>query len=51
MQDFRLYERVSQLEIELDRTCKLVHTLRQEQQSMLEQIKNLKERVANDDGK
>lgn len=48
MQDFRLYERVSQLEIELDRTCKLVHTLRQEQQSTLDQIKKLKEKQTDD---
>lgn len=51
MQDFRLYERVKTLESELDKTSKLVHTLRQEQQSMLEQIKILKERIANDDCK
>ena len=43
MQDFRLYARVKTLEDELDKTSKLVHTLRQEQQSMLEQIKRLKE--------
>lgn len=51
MQDFRLYERVKTLEYELDKTSKLVHTLRQEQSDMLEQIKNLKERIANDDCK
>lgn len=51
MQDFRLYERVKTLENELDKTSKLVHTLRQEQQDMLEQIKKLKEIVANDDCK
>lgn len=42
MQDFRLYERVKALENELDKTSKLVHTLRQEQADMLEQIKRLK---------
>lgn len=51
MQDFRLYERVKTLENELDKTSKLVHTLRQEQSDMLEQIKSLKERIANDDCK
>lgn len=45
MQDFRLYERVKVLEEELDKTSMLVHTLRQEQQNMLEQIKTLKERL------
>jgi hypothetical protein len=45
VQDFRLYERVKVLEEELDKTSMLVHTLRQEQQNMLEQIKTLKERL------
>lgn len=43
MQDFRLYERVKTLESELDKTSKLVHTLRQEQSDMIEQIRRLKE--------
>lgn len=51
MQDFRLYERVKTLESELDKTSKLVHTLRQEQSDMLDHIKVLKERIANDDCK
>lgn len=51
MQDFRLYERVKTLESELDKTSKLVHTLRQEQSDMLMQIKSLKERITNDDCK
>lgn len=46
--DFRLYERVKTLENELDKTSKLVHTLRQQQDSMLEQIRRLKE--LNNDG-
>lgn len=51
MQDFRLYERVSVLEKELDDMRILVHTLKQGQKDMLDQIKVLKERVANDDCK
>lgn len=51
MLDFRLYERILVLENELDKTSKLVHTLRQQQQDMLDQIRNLKERIADDDGK
>lgn len=46
--DFRLYERVKTLENELDKTSKLVHTLRQQQDNMLEQIRRLKE--LNNDG-
>lgn len=46
--DFRLYERVKILENELDKTSKLVHTLRQQQDNMLEQIRRLKE--LNNDG-
>ncbi len=48
MLDFRLYERVSVLEKELDDMRILVHTLKQDQQNMLDQIKKLKEL---DDGK
>ena len=51
MQDFRLYERVKTLESELDKTSKLIHTLRQEQSDMLDQIKSLKERVSDGSGK
>lgn len=51
MQDFRLYERVSVLEKELDDMRILVHTLKQGQKDMLDQIKILKERIANDDCK
>lgn len=47
--DFRLYERVKTLENELDKTSKLVHTLRQQQDNMLEQIRRLKE--LNNDGR
>lgn len=50
-QDFRLYERVKSLELELDSMRGLVHNLRQGQQDMLDQIKILKEKVANDDCK
>lgn len=48
MQDFRLYERVKTLESELDKTSKLVHTLRQQQSDMLEQIKYLKGKMTDD---
>ena len=47
--DFRLYERVKTLENALDKTSKLVHTLRQQQDNMLEQIRRLKE--LNNDGR
>jgi len=46
--DFRLYERVKTLEDELDSMRNLVHTLRQQQTDMIEQIKRLKE--MNNDG-
>lgn len=46
--DFRLYERVKTLEDELDSMRDLVHTLRQQQLDMIEQIKRLKE--INNDG-
>lgn len=51
MQDFRLYDRVKTLEMELDNTVMLVHNLRQQQQSMIEQIKYLKERLSDGSGK
>lgn len=50
-QDFVLYERVKSLELELDEMRGLVHNLKYGQQSMLDQIKILKERIANDDCK
>ena len=50
-QDFVLYERVKSLELELDEMRGLVHNLKHGQQSMLEQIKILKGRIANDDCK
>lgn len=46
--DFRLYERVNTLEKKLDGMRLLVHTLRQQQLDMIEQIKRLKE--INNDG-
>ena len=48
MIDFRLYTRVKTLEDELDSMRDLVHTLRQQQAGMLDQIKKLKE--INNDG-
>lgn len=42
MIDYKLYDRVKYLEMELDSMRLLVHTLKQDQQNMLEQIKRLK---------
>lgn len=47
-QDFVLYARVKSLELELDEMRGLVNNLKHGQQSMFEQIKVLKERIAND---
>ncbi len=51
MEDFRLKNSVNRLQIEVDSLVKEVHTLRQIQQEMLEQIRRLKESTANDDCK
>lgn len=51
MIDFKLYDRVKDLEMELDSMRLIVHTVRQEQKDMIDQIKSLKERIANDDCK
>lgn len=48
MRDFRLYERVSVLEKELDDMRILVHTLKQGQKDILDQIKVLKEKNQDD---
>ena len=51
MIDFRLYTRVETLEDELDSMRDLVHTLRQQQAGMLDQIKKLKKlKEINSDG-
>lgn len=51
MIDFKLYDRVKDLEMGLDSMRLIVHTVRQEQKDMIDQIKILKERIANDDCK
>lgn len=42
MHDFRLYQRINSLEVELDKLYKEVHTLKQIQQEMIEQLRKLK---------
>lgn len=51
MHDFLLYDRISKLELELDSMRLLVHTVRQEQSDMLQQIKKLKEKMSDGSGK
>lgn len=48
MEDFRQRRTIERLENELDNLSKQVHTLRQQQQDALEQIRRLKE--MNNDG-
>lgn len=48
MEDYKLKNTVNRLEKEVDSLAKMVHTLRQQQVDMLEQIKRLKE--MNNDG-
>lgn len=51
MENYKLLKTVDRLQIEVDGLTKELYTLKQQQSDMLEQIKNLKERVANDDCK
>ncbi|MNW04605.1 hypothetical protein D3C71_2007140 [compost metagenome] len=51
MIDYKLYDRVMDLEKEIDSMRLLVHNLKQGQQDMLEQIKSLKERLSDGSGK
>lgn len=51
MEDFRLKNSVSRLEKEVDILTKTVYNLKQQMSDALEQIKRLKEAVANDDCK
>lgn len=48
MIDYKLYKTIEILELTVDNLSKEVHTLRQQQQDMLAQIKRLKE--MNNDG-
>ncbi len=48
MIDYKLYKTIEILELTVDNLSKEVHTLRQQQVNMLEQIKRLKE--MNNDG-
>lgn len=48
MIDYKLYKTIEILELTVDSLSKEVHTLRQQQQGMLEQIRRLKE--MNNDG-
>jgi Mg2+ and Co2+ transporter CorA len=42
MEDFRLKNLVNQLQLEVDNLYKEIHTMKQQQQDMLDQIKRLK---------
>lgn len=46
MIDYKLYKTIEILELTVDSLSKQVHTLRQQQQDMIEQIKSLKERLS-----
>lgn len=50
MEDYKLKSTVNRLEKEVDSLVREVHTLRQQQSDMLEQIRRLKEKNQ-DDGK
>lgn len=43
MIDYKLYKTIEILELTVDNLSKQVHTLKQQQQDMIEQIKKLKE--------
>ena len=49
IENYKLIKAVDQLQIEVDGLTKELYTLKQQQADMLEQIKRLKEAVANDD--
>lgn len=51
MENFRLVNTVNRLSDEVDSLTKELYILKQQQKDMLDQIKNLKERIANDDCK
>lgn len=51
MIDYKLYKTIEILELRVDNLNKEVHTLKQQQQDMLEQIKRLKEMNSDCSGK
>lgn len=51
MENYKLLKTVDRLQIEVDGLTKEIYTLKQQQKDMLEQIRRLKENVANDDCK
>lgn len=51
MENFRLITTVNRLSNEVDSLTKELYTLRQQQSDMLDQIKNLKERLSDGSGK
>lgn len=51
MVDYKLYKTIEILEETVDSLSKQVHTLRQQQDNMLEQIRRLKELNNDDSGK
>lgn len=51
MENFRLITTVNRLSDEVDSLTKQLYTLKQQQQDMIEQIKNLKGRLSDGSGK
>lgn len=51
MEDFRQQRAIAELEKQVDGLHKEVHNLRQQQQDMIEQIRNLKGRLSDGSGK
>lgn len=51
MEDYKLKNTVNRLENSVDSLIKEIYNLKQQQKDMLDQIKILKERIANDDCK
>jgi len=51
VENFRLITTVNRLSNEVDSLTKELYTLRQQQSDMLDQIKNLKERLSDGSGK
>lgn len=49
MQDYTIYKRLNSVEKELDELTEAVHTLKQELEEALKEIKELKYRVMEDD--
>lgn len=51
MHDYRLYERVKLLESRLDNLHKDVYSILQQQEDLIEQVKELRERMSDGSGK